>query len=475
MILICLTLTLSTLYAQTPMGINYQSVIRDGKGNVLNNATVKLKISIISGSSIGPVEYSETHLPTTNNYGLISLVIGSGNILTGALSTIDWSIGNYYIKIEVDPTGGENYQVSGISQLMSVPYAMHAKTVETDLVDDADADPENEIQTLNLTGNQLSISNGNSVTLPPTNDADADPANEIQTLAISGNNLTINRGNTVSLPIPAASPWTKNGTALQYSLGNVEIGSTSSPSILKVRGNTSGIYCESTTGYAVYGTAHSATGYTAGGFFETKADVGKAVYGYASSTTGSNVGGYFNTKSNQGSAVLALASSLTGYTKGGYFVASSDDGMAIYAKATSQTGTTYAGHFTSSSSGGYGVWASGGLYDFYAAGAGANFGAASSKRWKNNIRLIDSPIEKVNALRGVYFDWDKEHGGKHDLGFIAEEVGKILPEIVVFEENGIDAIGLDYSKLTPLLVEAIKEQQKLIKELTKRIEILEAK
>ena len=59
-------------------------------------------------------------------------------------------------------------------------------------------------------------------------------------------------------------------------------------------------------------------------------------------------------------------------------------------------------------------------------------------------------------LRGVYFNWDAEHGGGHDVGMIAEEVGEVLPEIVQYEENGIDAEGMDYSKLTPLLVEAVK-------------------
>jgi len=55
----------------------------------------------------------------------------------------------------------------------------------------------------------------------------------------------------------------------------------------------------------------------------------------------------------------------------------------------------------------------------------------------------------------VYFDWDNEHGGQHDIGMIAEEVGAVMPEIVNYEENGVDAIGMDYSKMTPLLVEAV--------------------
>ncbi len=70
---------------------------------------------------------------------------------------------------------------------------------------------------------------------------------------------------------------------------------------------------------------------------------------------------------------------------------------------------------------------------------------------------IGDPLSKLAKLRGVYFDWDEEHGGAHDVGMIAEEVGAVMPEIVNYEENGIDAIGMDYSKMTPLLVEAMNE------------------
>jgi hypothetical protein len=94
-------------------------------------------------------------------------------------------------------------------------------------------------------------------------------------------------------------------------------------------------------------------------------------------------------------------------------------------------------------------------YDFDAQGSGINYGATSSRRWKTNIVNIPTPLMKIAQLRGVYFDWDEAHGGHHDIGFIAEEVGKVLPEIVGYEENGVDASGMDYSKLTPLLVEAM--------------------
>ena len=79
----------------------------------------------------------------------------------------------------------------------------------------------------------------------------------------------------------------------------------------------------------------------------------------------------------------------------------------------------------------------------------------SSRRWKENIQLIEGALDKVKALRGVYFDWKAD--GRHDMGMIAEEVGKIIPEVVAYEENGIDAQSIDYARLSAVLTEAVKE------------------
>jgi hypothetical protein len=73
---------------------------------------------------------------------------------------------------------------------------------------------------------------------------------------------------------------------------------------------------------------------------------------------------------------------------------------------------------------------------------------------------------------GVYFDWDEEHGGKHDMGFIAEEVGQVIPEIVGYEPDGVYATGVDYGAITPMLLQAIKEQQRQIEELKAQVEEL---
>ena len=91
----------------------------------------------------------------------------------------------------------------------------------------------------------------------------------------------------------------------------------------------------------------------------------------------------------------------------------------------------------------------------------------SSRRLKDNIRSLTGALDKVEQLRSVYFDWKTT--GKHDVGLIAEEVAQVLPEVVSFEANGLDASSVDYSRLTAVLVQAIKEQQSEIRDLRLQI------
>jgi hypothetical protein len=86
----------------------------------------------------------------------------------------------------------------------------------------------------------------------------------------------------------------------------------------------------------------------------------------------------------------------------------------------------------------------------------------SSRRWKTNIQPLQNALGKVEQLRGV--SYDLKGSGKHEIGVIAEEVGAVVPEVVAYEDNGKDARGVDYSRLTALLIEATKQQQKEIKQ-----------
>jgi len=96
----------------------------------------------------------------------------------------------------------------------------------------------------------------------------------------------------------------------------------------------------------------------------------------------------------------------------------------------------------------------------------------SSRRWKKNIRTLDSALDTVMSLRGVSFDWKAT--GIHDVGLIAEEVGEVVPEVVAYEEEGTDAQSVDYARLVAVLIEAVKEQQAEIDELRAALEALNA-
>ena len=120
----------ASVWAQAPEKMSYQAVVRDAGNALVTSTAVSMQISILQNTATGTAVYLETQAPTSNANGLVSLEIGSGTAVLGAFNTIDWSAGPYFIKTETDPTGGTNYTISGTSQLMSVPYALHAKTAE---------------------------------------------------------------------------------------------------------------------------------------------------------------------------------------------------------------------------------------------------------------------------------------------------------------------------------------------------------
>jgi uncharacterized protein (TIGR02145 family) len=114
--------------AQAPEKMGYQAVIRNAGNNLVTNHAVGMRISILQGSATGTPVYVETQTATTNDNGLVTVEIGDGTPVTGTFEEIDWSAGTYFIKIETDPVGGINYTITGISQILSVPYALYARS-----------------------------------------------------------------------------------------------------------------------------------------------------------------------------------------------------------------------------------------------------------------------------------------------------------------------------------------------------------
>lgn len=123
-------LTCVSIFAQVPDAFNYQAVVRNSNGDLIISQSVSFQISILQGSATGTSVYVETHIATTNEYGLVSLEIGNGTSVEDFL-VIDWGNGPYFMQIEMDASGGSDYQLLGTSQLLSLPYALHAKTADS--------------------------------------------------------------------------------------------------------------------------------------------------------------------------------------------------------------------------------------------------------------------------------------------------------------------------------------------------------
>ena len=123
--ILCLAIaSLTQLQAQAPQGFNYQATVRNSSGDLIINTNVYFKFNVIQGSNTAVPIFTETHYVPTDDLGQVSLVIGQGTANTGVFSELDWSLGSYYLGIELDT--GNGYVAMGTTQLLSVPYALYA-------------------------------------------------------------------------------------------------------------------------------------------------------------------------------------------------------------------------------------------------------------------------------------------------------------------------------------------------------------
>ena len=126
--ILCLAIvSLTQLPAQAPQGFNYQATVRNSSGDLIINTNVYFKFNVIQGSQTSLPVFTEIHYVPTDDLGQVTLVIGQGTATTGAFSSIDWSLGSYYLGIELSINGANNYVAMGTTQLLSVPYALYAE------------------------------------------------------------------------------------------------------------------------------------------------------------------------------------------------------------------------------------------------------------------------------------------------------------------------------------------------------------
>lgn len=131
-LMLVITFHAMTIMAQAPELFSYQAVVRDSKGNLLAGNRVSFSITILSGSTTGTVVYREVHDGVlTDEFGLVDLLIGNGKPQSGSFGDIRWGENKYFIQVAIDPLGGWDYETVSITQLLSVPYALHSKMAYT--------------------------------------------------------------------------------------------------------------------------------------------------------------------------------------------------------------------------------------------------------------------------------------------------------------------------------------------------------
>lgn len=195
--------------AQAPKRFNYQAVVRDANGRLVENGTLPVRITLMQGSPTGTVVYTENATVTTNSFGLFSLEVGTN----ADLGVVDWSNGPYYLQSEVQLTAGASFNIITNQQLVSVPYALYAG-----IADSVRGVPFEESQILWMSNDTIFLTGGSFVVLPPDFDGDYNhltnkPTNisqftndagyitgEVQVLSISNDTIFLTGGSFVKLP-----------------------------------------------------------------------------------------------------------------------------------------------------------------------------------------------------------------------------------------------------------------------------------
>jgi len=476
-------------HSQVPQLINYQGVLTDpATGNPLSG-NFSMVFSIYSVSTGGTALYTETQT--------VAVSSGTFNVLLGSVTPIPFSVfsgGDRFLGIKVS----NDAEMTPRKRIVSVGYSFMSDNA--DKVDGFNANATATANTLIPLGTNsrfpLSVLPSHNST---HNAGGSDPIN-VTTGIIANAAVTTDKlangavtASKISLPLQINAAISDNlffitntgtGRAGLFQVDNA------SSVVSALRATTNG------GGAAVSG---STSGTSVAAFFEitnanntnTALDTKTNGSGtaFVASTTGIGRAGYFEiNNANNTSEVLRAKTIGRGQvgifeinnntnTNNALETRTNGSGAALFA---STTGSGLAGEFQGrvfiNNNVGIRVNNPANIVTVQQNSATDPLADAwttySSRRWKTNIAPITAALDKVQRLRGVYYDWKAD--GKHDIGLIAEEVGEVIPEIVAYDENGVDAKSVDYARLVALLIEAIKEQQKEIEALKATVSSLGA-
>ena len=284
--------------AQAPSSFKYQGVARDSDGEPISESNIGLRINLVQGGSSGNIVYSETFTVATSALGLFGLDIGTGNATSGTFDAIDWDNGPYFVKVDMDASGGSNYTTMGTSQLMSVPYskfadrsaaaitADHAAAADhATLADNADmAEHATHADTAAYAVLSDRAAMADNATL-------ADRATRADVADLADHADMADKSDTADYAHSAGNAvWSKTGSDIYFNSGKTYIGTSSAGTSLRHSLSVSSTGGGSTSRVGTYSLANGGTGSSVGW--------NRGLWGEAKGSDSLNIGVYGSVDSN---------------------------------------------------------------------------------------------------------------------------------------------------------------------------------
>lgn len=462
--------------AQAPQAFNYQAVARDAAGQSLTNTTVGLRFSILDGSSTGTTVYAETHLAVTNSLGLFNVSIGTGTVQSGSFGAINWGNGSKFIKVEVDPAGGSNYTLSGTQQLLSVPYALYAQNAPAGPTGPSGSDGSPGVP--GATGPTGPTGPATGVTGPtgPTGPGGGATGPTGPTGVAGSNGVTGPTGPTGATGA-AGTPGQNGFTGPTGPTGSNGVTGPTGPGL---SGGTNNILPKWTSATTLGnsrliddGTRIGVGTLTPVRNIDLRSNSVSIGNGTASQVMYWNIGSATDTVLTFVNQAYAATYFQSGLNAVGHWISLNDNTIEPFDDNVTSLGNP--------------------IYRWQNVYAGNGVIQTSDARLKKDIAPLTNGLDAVMKLRPVTYNWINPKDGKgNEIGFIAQEVEKVIPQAVVHSvvseeslkikrENNrpipaiTDPYGMKYNELIPVLTKAIQEQQAQIEELKREIEQLKRK
>jgi hypothetical protein len=430
--LIILCFGMCTISAQDYF--SYQAVIRNSNGDLLASKTVSLRLSILLGSGTGSPVYTEVHNATTNENGLLSVLVGNGGSKTGNMGSAKWGSSSYFIKTEVDPNNGSNYSIVGSSPILPIPYALKAREVE--IAPELDQLSNVSISALNQ-GDILSYNGQNWVNTPLSQSTGVKGSGQERYLAFweEPNKLSTSK------------IYQSSGGGLFINNPNNDAAALSvrSDGGYGINGESTFVGVFGSGAYGVYGSG-SQYGVVAQGPTALRVD-GDAIFRNSSGSTELIIEGW-----NGGNSITSQGDLYVG-TFGTMVLNGGGNPIGIGTNAPNAKLTV---NGTASKPGG-GSWAT-----------------FSDARLKKDVTPFSDGLSTLLKIKPVNFKYNELTDHKSEekyVGVLAQELKEVAPFMVSVsssDKRSDDYLMVDPSAFTYILINSVKEQQAQMDELIKQ-------